>query len=132
MTISRRAILAVAIAFSASVSMAQTVGVPKVKFTQAAFEAAQAAGKSVLVEVSAPWCPTCKVQAPIIKTLLDKPEFRNMAVFEVDFDSQKDVLSTLRVQRQSTLITYKGKAEVTRTIGETKANVIEGQLRSAI
>jgi thioredoxin 1 len=128
----RRTLLCAAIAISATAAFAQTVGVPKLKFTQAAFEAAQAAGKPVLVEVTAPWCPTCKAQAPILKSLLDRPEFKGMAVFEVDFDSQKDALATLRVQRQSTILTYRGKTEISRTVGETKADAIEKQLRDAI
>jgi thiol-disulfide isomerase/thioredoxin len=132
MSIARRTILAAALAISATAAFAQAAGGPKAKFTQAAFDAAQAAGKSVLVEVSAPWCPVCKAQAPIIGSLLGKPEFKNMAVFEVDFDSQKDVLAKLNVQKQSTLITFKGKTEMSRTTGETKADAIEKQLKAAI
>jgi thioredoxin 1 len=132
MSLARRTFLAAAIAISATSAFAQTAGAPKQKFTMAAFEAAKASGKPVLVEVSAPWCPTCKTQAPIIQSLLGKPEFRNMAVFEVDFDSQKDVLTVLKVQRQSTLITFKGQAEMSRTTGETKADAIEKKLRAAI
>jgi thioredoxin 1 len=132
MIIARRTFLAATAAFMATAAVAQTAGAPKQKFTLAAFEAAQAAGKSVLVEVTAPWCPTCKAQAPIIGSLLAKPEFKGMAVFEVDFDSQKDVLARLKVQRQSTIITFKGKAEVSRTTGETNAAAIEQQFRAAI
>ncbi len=132
MTIARRTILAAALALTATAALAQTAGAPKVKYTQAAFDAAQAAGKSVLVEVSAPWCPVCKAQAPIINSLMAKPEFRSMAIFEVDFDSQKDVLNTLKVQKQSTLITFKGKAEMSRSTGETNAAAIEKQLKTAI
>jgi thioredoxin 1 len=137
MIIARRTILATALAVVATaavtpVTIAQTAGAPKVKFTQAAFEAAQASGKPILVDVSAPWCPTCKTQAPIIKSLTAKPDFKAMTIFEVDFDSQKDALRALNVQRQSTLITFKGKAETGRTVGETNAAAIEKQLRSAI
>jgi thiol-disulfide isomerase/thioredoxin len=132
MSFTRRTLLAAALAASASAAFAQAAGEPKAKFTLAAFEAAQAAGKSILVEVSASWCPTCKAQAPIIKALTAKPEFRDVAVFEVDFDSQKNVLQMLKVRSQSTLITFKGKAEVTRTTGETKAAAIEKQLKAAI
>ena len=31
-------------------------------FTDAGFKAAQAAGKPIVVDVFAPWCPTCKAQ----------------------------------------------------------------------
>src|SRR5688500_8312558 len=71
---------------------------------KAAFQAAQASGKPILVEVTAPWCPVCKVQKPILSDLMKMPSFESFAVFEVDFDSGKDVLRMLNVQKQSTLI----------------------------
>jgi thioredoxin 1 len=132
MLIVRRALLGAALAIAATAAIAQTAGGPKAKFTAAAFEAAQAAGKPILVEVSAPWCPVCKAQAPIIQALTAKPEFKNVAVFEVDFDSQKDVLAKFNVQKQSTLIAFKGKSEVSRSTGETKPEGIERVLKAAI
>jgi thioredoxin 1 len=133
MILARRTLLAVGIALAAaSAAHGQAAGGPKAKFTQAAFEAAQASGKPILVDVSAPWCPTCRTQAPIINSLLAKPEFKNVAVFQIDFDSQKDALKALNVRSQSTLITFKGKTEMSRTTGETKADAIERQLKAAI
>jgi thioredoxin 1 len=41
-------------------------------------------------------------------------------------------LSRLNVRMQSTLITFKGRTEVARTTGETKADAIERQLKAAI
>ncbi len=79
-----------------------------------AFAAAQAAGKTILVDVFAPWCPVCKRQQPIIESI--RKERPSLVVFRVDFDSAKDVLRTLRVQRQGTLILFKGKDEIGRLI----------------
>jgi thiol-disulfide isomerase/thioredoxin len=89
----------------------------KQPFTAQAFEQAQAAGKTILIDVSATWCPTCKKQAPIIARI--EKEKPNLVVYEVDFDRDKDVLKRMRVQAQSTLIVYKGTAEVARSTGET-------------
>jgi hypothetical protein len=41
-----------------------------------------------------------------------------MAVFQVDFDSQKGVLRQHEVRFQSTLIVFKGKSEKGRTTGD--------------
>ncbi len=101
-------------------------------FNQAAFEAAKASGKPVLVEVSAPWCPVCKVQKPILSELTADPKFKNLVMFEVDFDSQKDVLRQLNVQKQSTLITYKGTKEVGRSTGDTNKASIADLLNKSI
>ncbi len=101
-------------------------------FDQKAFEAAQAAGKPILVEVHAPWCPTCKAQQPILDNLTAKPAFRNFVTFRIDFDSQKDLLRKLNVRSQSTLIVFKGKTEAGRSTGDTNPASIEALLAKAI
>jgi thioredoxin 1 len=88
-------------------------------FDKAAFDQAQNANKSVLVYVSAPWCPTCKAQKPILEKLTNNPKFKNLQVFDVDFDSRKDVLAFFKVNMQSTLIVFKGKDEKGRSTGDT-------------
>ncbi|UYW28271.1 thioredoxin family protein [Methylorubrum extorquens] len=97
-----------------------------------AFAAAQAAGKPILVDVTAPWCPVCKTQKTVFDKLASDPKFKDMVVYEVDFDSRKDVLRDLNVQKQSTLISYKGAKEVGRSSGETNANKIEDQLNKSL
>lgn len=91
-------------------------------FDAKAFQDAQRAGKTILVDVTAPWCPTCKVQRPIIQSIeTEKP---NLVVYEVDFDTAKDVLKQFRVQYQSTLIVFKGAKEVGRSTGQTDPALI--------
>jgi thioredoxin 1 len=130
-TLTRRTLMAAVVSLSAAAAFAQSPA-SEARFTPAAFAAAQAAGKPIIVEVSAPWCPTCKAQAPIIKSLTDKPEFRNVTILKVDFDSQKDALKSLNVSMQSTLIAFKGKTEMSRSIGDTTAAGIEKLFRSSI
>ena len=101
-------------------------------FTQVAFEAAQKAGKPMLIEVTAPWCPVCKAQKPILSELTAAPKFKDLAIFEVDYDSQKDVLKTLNVQMQSTLIAFKGGKEVGRSTGDTNKSSIASLLDKVI
>ncbi|ARP98833.1 thioredoxin family protein [Pseudorhodoplanes sinuspersici] len=112
----------------ASVAFAQD----KKPFDRANFEAAQAAGKPILIDVSAPWCPTCKAQAPILSRLMSDPRFKGMIAFSIDYDSQKDLLRTFNVQRQSTLIVFKGKQEAGRSTGDTNPASIEAMLAKAI
>jgi thioredoxin 1 len=101
-------------------------------FDAKAFEAAQAAGQPILVEVSAPWCPTCKAQKPILANLAAKPKFKDVTLFEIDFDSQKDLLRMFKVQMQSTLIAFKGRQEVGRSTGDTNAASIERLLDKSL
>jgi thiol-disulfide isomerase/thioredoxin len=104
----------------------------KTPFTAAAFESAQASGKPILIDVSASWCPTCKAQAPILSKLMSEPRFKNVVAFNVDYDSQKDVLKRFNVQRQSTLIVFKGKQEAGRSVGDTNPASIEAMLAKGI
>ncbi|MBI3434613.1 MAG: thioredoxin family protein [Proteobacteria bacterium] len=101
-------------------------------FDAAAFAAAQAAGKPILIEVHAPWCSVCKAQEPILTRLRGRPEFKNYVMFKIDYDSQKDLLRRFKVSTQSTLIAFKGRAEAGRSVGDTNPASIEALLRKAI
>ncbi|MBE7199108.1 MAG: thioredoxin family protein [Parafilimonas terrae] len=101
-------------------------------FSEAGFEAARQAGKPILIEVSAPWCPICKAQKPILAKLAGEPRFKDLQIFAIDFDSQKDLLKRFDARMQSTLIAFKGKAEVGRSVGETQQEWIEGLLEKTL
>jgi thiol:disulfide interchange protein len=101
-------------------------------FDQQAFEAAQTAGKPILIEVSAPWCPTCRVQAKVLKKLWTEARFKEFVTFEIDFDSQKDLLRRFNARVQSTLIVFKGQTEAGRSSGETDPAAIAALLEKAI
>jgi thioredoxin 1 len=130
--LTRRILLLAALAAAGSFAISPAVSFERRAFDATAFEAAKSAGQPILIHVSAPWCPTCRAQKPILAELASKPKFGSFAFFEVDFDSQKDVLRMLNVHQQSTLITFKGKKEVGRSTGDTNATSIEALLNKAI
>jgi thioredoxin 1 len=101
-------------------------------YTPAAFAAAQKAGKSILVKITAPWCSTCKAQRPILDELTAAPKFRDLAVFEIDFDTQKDAVAAMRATMQATLITFKGESETGRLVYDTRKPAISALLDKAI
>ena len=122
-----------ALALATALSLAPpALAADKKPFDQKAFEAAQAAGQPILIDVSAPWCPVCWVQAPILGRLTSEPRMKSLVIFTVDFDSQKDLLRKLKVQKQSTLIVFKGKKEVGRSTGDTNPGSIEALLSKSI
>ena len=129
---SRKMFLACSTIMAATFWAAISFAADRIPFDQKAFEAAQAAGKSILVDVSAPWCPTCRAQKPIIEKLSLLPEYRDLKIFDVDFDTQKAVLRTLKVQQQSTLIVFKGSKETDRSVGSTDPSAISDLLKKAL
>jgi thiol-disulfide isomerase/thioredoxin len=101
-------------------------------FSQQVFEAAQAAGRPILIEITAPWCPTCKVQAPIIEELSSRDSFKDLIVLQVDFDTQTDIVRSLGANSQSTLIVFRGRNELSRSVGVTDPKAIEAQVTMAV
>jgi thioredoxin 1 len=129
--ISRRLLLAGAIVAGA-IFAAPAFAAETINYSPATFDAAQKAGRSILVEIQAPWCPTCRAQAPILASLETQPQFKNLLVVHVDFDSQKEALRRFGARVQSTLITFKGGVETGRSIGDTDRESIAALVGKAI
>lgn len=133
--LTRRATLAFTFAAAVAGTLAAAsafAGTAHEAYTPAAFQQAQHAGKPILVEIHASWCPVCAAQAPILGELLGTPKFKDMVVFRVDFDSQKDAVKRFGARSQSTLIVYKGMTEEGRSVGDTSKASIEALLAKAI
>lgn len=129
MTIIRRALILIAVAWTVTGAAAAA---EYRAFDQAAFAQAQAQGRPILVEVFAPWCPTCRAQSPIVRTIAADAAFANLVVFRIDYDNQRDEWRALNVRRQSTLIAYNGARETGRLVAATSPDRIETLMRSAV
>ncbi|HEP6426298.1 TPA: thioredoxin family protein [Burkholderia cenocepacia] len=98
-------------------------------FSQAEFDRLTHAGQSVVVDVSATWCPTCRAQKPILEKLMQQPAYKDVTLLSVDFDSEKSVVRAFKVGMQSTLVGFKGTQEVARSVGDTTEAGIEGLIQ---
>ena len=128
---SRRRLLVSAMV-AASVLSVPAYAAETINFTDANFDAAVKAGRSILVEIHAPWCPTCKAQAPILSELQKAAKFKDLLVMRVDFDSQKDAVRRLGARSQSTLIVFKRGEETGRSVGDTNRGSIATLLDKAV
>jgi thioredoxin 1 len=97
-----------------------------------ALKAAQKAGKPILVDVHADWCPTCRAQAPTIAAISKDPKFSQFVILKLDFDKQQAERAALGVSKQSTLIVYKGAREAGRATGITDPAQIKALVAKAL
>lgn len=103
-----------------------------VPFDREFFSRMQQEGRSIVVDVTAPWCPTCKRQRLIIESLAKDPAFADVIVFKVDFDSNKELLREWYVAHQSTLIAFRGKTERLRLNAQTDLTSIRRLFDAAL
>lgn len=119
-------------AFALSAVSTTAIAAPVQKFSTAALQAAQHAGKPVLVDVHADWCPTCRRQAPSIEAISRDPAFAKLVILKLDFDAQLAERAALGVQKQSTLIAYNGRNERRRATGITDPAQIKALAATAL
>ena len=83
------------------------------------FMMAQAKGETIVVDVYADWCPTCRAQAPILDELRAENQGNGVKFVKVNFDKEKAFLREHRIPRQSTVLVFQGETEVARSIAQT-------------
>ena len=104
----------------------------RVPFDRAAFDAALKSGGPVLIDVAATWCGTCAQQHKVLAGLFTRPQYDHFTVFEIDYDTQKDLMRSFGVQQRATLIAFKDGAEVGRLSWQTSQAAIEALLAKAV
>jgi thiol-disulfide isomerase/thioredoxin len=101
-------------------------------YNKAQFDEQVAAGKPTVVYLHATWCPTCKIQQPIVDRLSSDAEFKSLTVFEADYDKEIALKKSLRITQQSTFVVFKGGHEVARSTGETAEPAIRKTFEAAL
>lgn len=124
---SAAAVLALSVTFASSAA-----ALDKKPFEPAAFKASQDAGHAILVDVYAPWCPTCQAQRKVLDGLKGNAAYKDITIYEVDFDTQTDALKMFNARTQSTLIAFKGAKETGRSAGATQPEAIEALLQTTL
>lgn len=101
-------------------------------YDKAAVAAAQAQGKPVVIFVHAPWCPVCAKQGRTIDAELAKPAYKDLIIYRIDFDTQKDIWRGYGVTQQSTLIAYHGTRETARLAHDADPAKVSALLASSL
>ena len=87
----------------------------RLNFTIETFEEAKKNGETIVVTAWNKYCGTCKRQ----KVVLDQAEkdFKDILFLYYSHPKMKDVAKYLKIDHRSTILVYKGNAEVSRTLG---------------
>ena len=112
--------------------LAKATGANVAAYTPAAFAEAQAAGDPIVIAIHASWCPTCAAQKPILQQIAADDAGKNLHIFVVDYDTQKDVVRKFGATMQSTLVMFHGTKEMARTVGDTDADSIRASIRRTL
>jgi len=104
----------------------------KEAYTQKRFDALQAAGEVVLIDVYASWCSTCKKQQEALTAYRTANPDKTFTILEIDFDKNKELVRQFKAPRQSTLLIYKGNDQFWYSVAESRLDVIAAELDKAI
>ena len=108
----------------------------KTTFSKDLFNKAQSDGKFVIVSSWIKYCSSCAGQMKILKTAKETGElsdikFDNIEYFSFDV-TNRNIADLFNVQYQTTLIIFKNKEEVYRSLGETTKDLLYEAIKSSI
>ena len=101
-------------------------------FTPERFAALQTEGKTIVIDVWAPWCPTCRNQAPKLDALLAEPAFAGFVGLKLHWDDQRELAKQLGAPRQSTVFVFKGSEQRAMSVAETDLDRLREVYRTGL
>ena len=104
-------------------------GEKKTTFNKELFDKAQSDGKIVVVSSWVKYCSSCASQMKVLNKA--KNEFDNIEYFTFDV-TNKEIAKFFDVQYQTTLLIFKDKKLVYRSIGETSKDLIYEAIKESI
>ena len=121
-----------AIALAVNIIAASALAGEIKPYNEAAFAEAKAAGKTVLLDFHADWCPVCKKQGPVLGSLVQEDKLKDIAAFKVNYDDETALKKQLKVTSQSTLIVFKGEKLVSHAVGVTDKDKIRALIEKGL
>jgi thioredoxin 1 len=109
-----------------------TAGAAEAPFDEAVFHKLLSSDQPVALDFSASWCPTCRAQAPLLRSITGETEFKALTLLVADYDKEMALRKTYNVSMQSTLIVFRSGKEVARSTGDTSLAGLTRLLATAL
>jgi thioredoxin 1 len=109
-----------------------TAGAAEAPYDEAIFHKLLSSGQPVALDFSASWCPTCRAQAPLLRSITGEPGFKDLTLLVADYDREMALRKTYNVSMQSTLIVLRNGKEVARSTGDTSLAGLTRLLATAL
>lgn len=109
-----------------------TAGAAEAPYDEATFHKLLSSGQPVALDFSASWCPTCRAQAPLLRSITGEPVFKDLTLLVADYDKETALRKTYDVSMQSTLIVFRKGREVARSTGDTGRSGLTRLLATAL
>ncbi len=101
-------------------------------YDDAIFHKLLSSGQPVALDFSASWCPTCRAQAPLLRSIAGAPAFKDLTLLVADYDQEMGLRKAYNVSMQSTLIVFRNGKEVARSTGDTSRSGLTHLLATAL
>ena len=102
----------------------------KTNFSDEVFKNAKTSGKTVVVNSYEVWCGTCSKQTKILDQA--EKEFKDIVFLSYEQSKNKNIAQKLNIKFWTTIVVYKGDAEVIRIIGQTDKETIYSAIQKGI
>jgi thioredoxin 1 len=89
------------------------------------------AGRPVLVDFSAEWCPPCKMLAPVVERL--SLEFADqLEVYGVDIDQNQQLSQRFNISGVPTMIFFRDGKEIKKLVGFRDYDTLKREVESVL
>ena len=101
-------------------------------FNAATFQKLLSDDKPVAVDFHADWCPICRAQEPLLRSITAESEFHALTLLVANFDTETALRKSLNVSQQGTLVVFRHGKEAARSTGDTTEAGLTKLLRTAL
>jgi len=91
---------------------------------------AQVEGKTVVINSWNKFCSTCKKQVKILDQA--ENEFKDVLFLSFEQNKDKEIADLLKIDYWTTIVVYKNKKEIYRSIGQTKKSEIYSAIQKGV